>query len=180
MKKNQKVVDTEDISREIRETFHQSPSKKKLNLSFSWPLEMRRIGTSESIMYLSDKWGIVEGEKYKHVSESDCDVYISPSVQIRDEDGELLDLGEDWEDLDGKMPRHIAVLGKSLGIQVRLECPDSSANGLKKQLDFASATWGAAKSPETGETFLVLFSPREVLLIVTGDELDIERDGVVG
>lgn len=168
-----RIVDTEAVSKQIRETFHQSPSKKRIPLSFSWPTEMRRIGTSRAIMYFSDKWGKTQGEMYKHRSEAPCDVYLSPMAKIYDEDGYEIVEGE-YDSVSGQMPKHIAVLGKSLGIQVKLD------SGRKVQIDFAGAVWGAAKNPDTGETFLVMFTPREVLMVVVGDSLGVERDGIVG
>jgi hypothetical protein len=89
-------------------------------------------------------------------------------------------------ELDGPMPDAFAELAPILGIQARLfdsVGPDGEPelSEDRYQINIAKAMLGAAKHPRSGETFLFVYTEKEgPLCVITGDILDVEKDGIVG
>lgn len=167
-----RVVDTKGWAKQIREAFQADDSKKEVSLHFSWPTHATLIGQGKAELYHSDKWK--KHDDYKHVAEARQIVYLCPGTKIYDEDGELVRFGGEKSELNGPMPKHFAVLAPSLGLQMKL------LSGQHVHVDIPGAIWGAAKHPESEETFLFLYDEDGVRFILTGEELDVTKDGIVG
>ena len=81
------------------------------------------------------------------------------------------------------MPSHFSILASLIGIQVHLF---DEKGQLVKDENLYEITVGhgmlaGANFPDTGEPFLVVYTRTEgVHMIITGTELDVEKDGIVG
>jgi hypothetical protein len=167
-----KVIDTYEIAKEIRETFHKSPVKKNFKLPFEWPNRILHIGKGAAEIYHSDKWKTVDD--YKHVAEAPQRVYLCPGTSILDDKGKAHKFAGKWKNLPGRMPQHLAILANSLGFMIELH------DGRCFQVDIPHARWAASRFPDCGAAFLALYSDEGLHFIVTGDELDVTEDGIVG
>lgn len=174
-------------ARNIRRTFMDREPEHEKQVPWEWPQKMQHIGQCEAVMYSSDKWKPKgQREEYKHVAEGKQELLVAPGfVRQYDRPGEELAVVGPFVELADPMPSHFAVLANVLGVQAQLFVGDDEALDLGGedslyQIDIAGATLGAAKHPNTGETFLVIYTPSGVHCIVTGDVLAIEKDGIVG
>jgi hypothetical protein len=75
-----RVVDTSELARRDRETFHDSKSNKRVHLKFGWPKRVIDIGQGYGILYRSDKWKTVEN--YKHLHESNWRMLVNPKFHL--------------------------------------------------------------------------------------------------
>jgi hypothetical protein len=172
----------------LRETFVDRPMERVDEMAWSWPKSLREVGKCEAVMYSSDKWKPRRGdmEDYKHVAEGNQVVYVR--------DGFLRDFGEDPSCRSplrvvgprvtlARMPADFAVLADVLGIQIRLydEYDDEPVLGERYyQVDVKDGKLGAAVHPGSGDTFLLVYGPGGVYAIITGEKLDVLKDGIVG
>lgn len=175
-------------ARNIRRTFTDAePKGKQEQVGWEWPREMQHIGQCEAVMYSSDKWKPTgQFEDYKHVAEGKQELLVTPGF-VREYNQPSIELGVIGPivELDNPMPSHFAVLAKVLGVQAQLfvgddENPRLGGAGAMYQIDIAGATLGAARHPETGQKFLVIYTSAGLHCIITGSVLDIEKDGIVG
>jgi hypothetical protein len=172
-------------AREIRETFTDRPATKVSLLKWKWPSTMIEAGHCLAVMYSSDKWQPKgEYQDYKHVAEDEQLVFVRGGFLV-DDDGAALNLVGPEVDVDGPLPESIAVLAPIIGIQLRLYESDGVHHYLPNgrnayQINLSKAMLGAAVHPVTGEKFLIVYSPTEVLAIITGKSLDVLHDGIVG
>ena len=179
---------TEVDAKALRETFMDRPASRKTKLKWSWPKQMIEAGSCEAVMYTSDKWRD-EGDyqDYKHVAEGPQTIYVKKGF-LADHTGKEIVLCGPVVEVVTDMPDTIAMLAPILGVQCRLydEGDDGEAylpSGNKNlyQVDIKGAKLGAAKHPDTGETFLVVYTENEgVLCMITGTKLDVLKDGIVG
>jgi hypothetical protein len=165
-----RMVDAEPSARKIRETFQAKPVQKTYPMRFSWPRHVKFMGRGRAAIYWSDKWG--SEDVYKHVAEATQDVYVANGYKIEDEHGTVHLPGRLFRVEDG-MPRHFAILGECLGLQVTLQ------NGGTVQLEVPDAHWGAARHSD-GNLILFLYDAGGIRFMIVGDELDVEKDGIVG
>jgi hypothetical protein len=183
------VVNRSDLqaARDIRRKFYDQEPSKEERVPWKWPKRMREVGTLEAIMYTSDKWQrpghLID---YKHRREAHqrllaVDGFASPYGS-----SEHLDLVGPIVELEG-MPSSFAVLAPILGVQTQLYVEDGpdgyalppSGKGLY-QIDVPGGKLGAAKHPESGDTFLLVYTKSGVHAMVVGEQLDVEKDGIVG
>lgn len=184
------IVSTEDEAQKIRETFMARPSKRRRTFSWGWPPELAHIGRCLAVMYSSDKWKSEKDfEDYKHIAEAPQEFLIVPDVDIRFSGRGQRELQAVSVSLIEPMPGDIAELAPLLGVQVQLfQSVDAKGRGKlgKKKDDLfemapSRAHLGGARHPKTGQAFLVIYNAsRGPIALVTGRELDIEKDGVVG
>lgn len=173
----------------LRETFVDRPVERVEYVKWDWPKRMHEVGQCVAVMYSSDKWrSRGDNEDYKHVSEGEQRLFVREGF-LRDADADpsgrqKLDVCGPAVEVNGRMPEAFAVLAPLLGIQARLyECAGEAEPELGDehfQINIDGATLGAAKHPDTGETFLIVYTPSQVLAMVTGDVLDVKQDGIVG
>jgi hypothetical protein len=179
-----------EVARKIRETFQDAPAKKVDEFSWSWPTTMIEIGSCEAVLYTSDKWKRPgDFTDYKHNAEGAQTLLVRPGF-LRDFDrpSRAVDgLVSRKVAIDGPMPDSFAVLAPILGLQARfyVEGEDGEPELPKDyetayQIDIAKAWLGGAEHPETGQKFLLVYTPSDLCCIITGEILDIEKDGIVG
>jgi hypothetical protein len=160
-------------AKKLREVFTDRPSKKVVDLGWSWPKAMDEVGVCTAIMYSSDKWKYVgDFEDYKHITETSEE---SHKLLV----GKDFDLGTDTfcesYDLDS-MPEAIAELANILGLQFRLCDKDGKLGEQDYQVNIVRAKLGAAQHPN-GETVLLVYTPKVLCCVITGFE--VEKDGIV-
>jgi hypothetical protein len=188
-----RVVDTKAEAKKTFETFHERPSRRSLTFNFGWPMSMQEVGEGKAEMYRSNKWkkDLKEYEEYKHVVEGTRTVYMAPGF-LREWGSPRtpIEVCGPMVKFDEPMPKHFSRLGPLLGLQVRLfQCEDdgepfiangSGTDGDLYEITVARAFLGGAEHPETKEKFLFVYDARGVHVLLTGGELGIEKDGIVG
>ena len=197
-----RVYDAEGHARSITETFKDRPVEYEETLSFDWPDVVQNVGDSLGVAYASDKWkpknakGRREWEVYKHIAESRNRIFSVPGV-IRDERrnkldtiGPLVSLKKSSKDGSLLMPSHVSILGifKEANVELYTDGTDENPgfdgddSGIVT-LSVSHGMLGASKMKLMGKLvpFLFVYTPADgVFFIIIGDELDIEKDGIVG
>lgn len=193
-----RTVDAEELARDMRERFHASPVTKKNAFRWDWPEQFQHVGDSLAIAYSSDKWKANgDLEAYKHLAESPNVALALPSLFARaDRPSERWPVrGPMVSFLDVPLPEHFAELGLFEEADLRLftggsdtdpsfgEHDDDGCVALAVRYGHVagsylrwSVTHGKADQP-----FLFVYTDREgPLLIVLGESLDVQKDGIVG
>lgn len=200
-----KVFEATDIAKNITRTFKDRDVESEQTFDFEWPDVIQEVGESLGVAYDSDKWkpkgsnGRRASEVYKHIAESRNRIYAEPGL-IRPPDnlglpiktiGPKLSLRKASQSGAIVMPRDFSELGRFMEANVVLHTGGSAASPeLPKRGDKGVVTLsvkhgmlGASKMKRHGELqpFLFVYHPDHgVYFIITGDELDIEKDGIVG
>ena len=199
-----RVIDARALALGICETFKDRPVEFETKLNHGWPMLMQRIGGSLSVAYASDKWqkpGSGENGKrfvelYKHIAESRNLVFAVPGL-LHD----FYKPGSSWPSIGPyismkgmPMPQHFAILGlfKEADLQLHThgtnedpEFGEDEDEGIVK-VTCGHAMLGASKilwseDGEEDEPFLFVYTERDgVLMFFVGEELDVEKDGIVG
>lgn len=194
-----RVYDSEDIARNIRETFTAKPVRHELRFPFTWPRHMQHVGDSLAVAYSSDKWRD-DGDHiaYKHLAESRNHALCVPGF-LRDFERP----SEPWPaigpmvSLDGMpMPKHFAVLALFEEVDLKLHTRGTDAEpgfGRAKDDGVVKVTvahgflgggkilWSKKYNSMEDEPFLFVYDEKSgPMMIIVGDELDIEPDGIVG
>ena len=162
-----------DTAKKLRETFTDRPSKKVIDLAWSWPRTMQEVGVCTAVMYRSDKWR-KRGKftDYKHIIETPAEKHkllISKDFDLG------IDVFEESYSLD-TMPDTIAELADILGIQFQLYDKDGKLGDDPYQCNIVRAKVGAAVHPN-GETILLVYTKSTLCCVITGFE--VEKDGIV-
>lgn len=179
------VTDSESEAIELFETFHDRPFKRRIRFNFGWPKTFEEIGSAHAQMYRSNKWkkSPKDYEDYKHVAEGPQRCFAVPGF-LRDASNKPIKTHGQTYGLPEPMPTHITVLGKLIGVQIRLfdkggRLPKGDKNLYEVTVPFGMLA--AAKFPDEDEKFLIVYTQNEgVCMLIVGDELDIEKDGIVG
>lgn len=162
----------------IREAFRDEPATKVEDLGITWPRTMIEVGSCEAVMYTSDKWGSPTDVDYKHRAEGPQRLYVRPGFLVDHESSKKLDVPGESVRLS-KMPKHIALLAPILGIQCRLYDEAGELGDDVYQIDIKKAKLGAGHH-ERGYKFLFVYDSEDVLALITGEILGVEKDGIVG
>ena len=200
-----RVFEAEDIAKNIATTFKDRPVESEEVLDFDWPDVIQEVGESLGVAYDSDKWkpkganGKRDSEVYKHIAESRNRIYAEPSLIRPGQDigldlkpiGPKISLKRASESGDIVMPESFAVLGRFMEANVVLHTsgtdqkPVRDSRGNKGVVTFSvkHGMLGASKMRRGTKLQPFLFVYRRdfgVYFIITGDDLDIEKDGIVG
>lgn len=198
-----KVFEANEIAKKISETFKDRPVEREESLDFDWPDKLQMVGESLGVAYDSDKWkskdaeGKRESELYKHIAESPNRIYADPSLIRLEGTGPKRTIGPriSLKDLSRRgeleMPKHFAILGRFMECNCILHtegsdddpvAPDNGDEGCVT-LTVRHGMLGASKFRRGGklQPFLFVYHPKDgVYFLITGDELDVEKDGIVG
>jgi hypothetical protein len=170
-----------EAAQRIRETFVDRKVEKTIPISWSWPKSMICVGQSEAVQYTSDKWKKPGNyEDYKHVAEGPQLLYVRPGFLVDYTTSQKLDFPHERVELPSRMPEVIAELAPILGLQFQPYDEALDLSGKYYSVDVKRAYVGAAEMPGTGEVFLMVYTRRELCAIITGDILNVEKDGIVG
>lgn len=183
MKRVLEIADTEKQARRMREVFVARPAKQSHTFTWGWPPTMRHVGKCLAVMYTSDKWKDVgDFEDYKHIAEAPQSLLLVEGFGFKNGKASV-GLYGDAVELIEPMPSHIATLAPLLGLQAQLfDKGKKLGKGTDRllELDIARATLGGAHHPTTEEPFLCIYQAGGLIAIITGKELDVEKDGIVG
>lgn len=176
-----------DEARDIRRRFHDKDPSQEKPVPWSWPSELQEIGTCEAVMYASNKWQSSPNRiiDYKHIAEGPQRILVREGFVRDNRSGKGLRVVGPVHELND-MPDAFAVLDRILGVQVRLYEGTDESFRLPRgddgyyQIDIPNAYLGAAKHPETGQTFLIVYTNEGVHCVIVGDQLAVEKDGIVG
>lgn len=184
-----RIVDAHESAAELRQTFMDRPGKRVSTYDWQWPDTLLEVGVCLAVMYSSDKWHKPRDyTDYKHVAEGPQVLYTRPGF-IVDSAGQPLDVPGREVDITGDLPDTIALLAPILGIQCQLYQPSSSRKGYYlpngdeglTELVISRAKLGAVRDRQSGSVYLVVYTEREgVLCLISGTELDVTKDGIVG
>ena len=179
------VVDTEESARDLYQKFHDKGSKRRVSMDFGWPTKVQEIGEAKAQMYRSNKWksNPKDYEDYKHNAEGFQRCYVVPGF-LRDysTNKKIPVYGPDF-DVQEPMPEHFMILAPLIGIQIRLnnESGRLPKSGNLYEVTVPRGMLGGARHPETDEVFLFVYTKSHGIgMIITGDILGIEKDGIVG
>lgn len=199
-----RVYDVEDLAIGMTETFKDRPWEFRENTSFTWPSQLQRVGDSLAVAYASDKWkqknpqGFRDQELYKHLAESRNRAYAKPGLLV-----DFHKPNRSWpvkgpmiSFADCPMPRQFAILGLFEEASLKLYTQGSKTkprfgkgdnDGVVKitvrhgMLGASKMLWTMEDPDDEDEPFLFVYTKSDgVLLLIVGDELDIEKDGIVG
>jgi hypothetical protein len=197
-----RVVDAYDKSAKMRKAFQDRDVRQREKMSFSWPSTMQLIGKCESVIYTSNKWQ-TDGSfnDYKHIAEGPQKLMVAKGGIGDWTTDETIDVVGPWLHLPSVMPREFAKLAKFQGIQFRLYDSFSRGKGRLSrspddlmELRVDRGFLGGAFVPdeddmeypvganlEPGSPFLFVYTLSDgVHCIITGSQLAVERDGIVG
>ena len=204
MGKRRRVYDNRSNAVAMRETFVARAVEHETTFAFGWPEKMQQIGDSLAVAYASDKWkpkgknGRREVELYKHLSESRNRIFSLPGlVRAREMPDRRIDtVGPLVSFYDCPLPRHFAVLGLFKEVNVQLYTEGSSSDpGFGADEDDGVVTltvrhgmlgggqmlWSKNENGASDEPFLFVYTEQDgVMFIIVGENLDIEKDGIVG
>lgn len=184
----------EEASYALRKTFmgEDLPARAyATGVSWDRRLTLQWIGTNESCSYASNKWHKGKHfEEFKHVSEGKQKLFAAPGALAG---GRFF--GPVWSPADDVvLPTACAELSVLLSLESQLFVgEDSEGNGVHGRGDegcvsirpsgclLYGAYLGSKEDPEVGEPCLLVISKtRGLQFLITGTELDITRDGIVG
>lgn len=200
-----RVFEATDIARNIAETFKDRPIESEEEFGFGWPDLMQQVGDSVGVAYGSDKWksknkrGKREVEIYKHIAESRNRIFSVPGV-IRSEDdigrklrtiGPVVSFRRSTSRAKLLMPESFAILGifKEANVILHVGGTDEEPEFGEEPddgvvtLSVKHGMLGASKMKVNGalRPFLFVYTPDDgVYFVIIGDELAIEKDGIVG
>jgi hypothetical protein len=190
------VADTYDSAKQTREIFQGKPVRKVDRKPFSWPHFVRYLGRTNAENYFSDK--MLSGGKwefYKHIAEGPQYLFINDEItsMVNDEGDHIVvreasrgmrpnrrssSIPREFQarsfEITGTMPAHLADLAPSKGVQW------VAPNRRYYEARIPHSMLAAAKHPHTGETILVVYSREGMHFLITGPELDVTKDGIVG
>jgi hypothetical protein len=192
-----KVYDSQEIAKNLRETFMDRPAKGETDLPFGWPNTWQHVGDSLAVAYASDKWKTPgKYELYKHLAESRNRVLVRPGF-LHDHYSSSASwpvIGPSVSLSGTPMPKHIAVLGYFEEADLQLHVGGSDERPIVGKGDegcvkvsVGHALLGAShirwdvRGGRKSQPFLVVFSKTGgPFMLIVGVELDVERDGIVG
>ena len=182
-----RVVDTQHEAETMFKTFHAKDSKRKVNYDFGWPSKMQEVGRAVAQLYRSNKWKMnaKDFEDYKHVAEAPQFCYAMPGFLCEDFAGKKpIQVYGPMVELEEEMPKHFTILAPLIGVQLRLYDKNGRLprgdSGLF-EVNIPHAMLGGARFPGSDEAFLMVYTRRGgIHMIITGNELDVEKDGITG
>jgi len=191
-----KLYDAEDIARNMRETFTARPVRERREMPFTWPTMWQNVGESLAVGYASNKWQKTTDkyDLYKHIAESTNRALVVPEF-LRDFD----DPAHHWPVFgprvslaDVVMPRHFAVLAHLEEMDLRLYVGEDEDGkpvfghgdeGVIHVTVKQGLLGGGMFHPSPGfeAPFLLVYHEQDgPLAIIVGEDLDVEKDGIVG
>ena len=146
---------------------------------------LQEVGLAKAQMYRSNKWksNSRDTEDYKHIAEAAQSCFVVPGFLRHRQGNKPLQVYGDEYEFDGEMPPYISILAPLIGIQVHLF---DEQGKLKKDENLYEITvphgmLAGANFSDTGEPFLAVYTRAEgIHMIITGSQLDVEKDGIVG
>ena len=197
-----RIYDASDIAQSMVRTFKDRDVERIEDHHWKWPTKLRNVGDSLAVAYSSDKWkpkdakGKRELELFKHLAESRNHIFVKPGLlcDYYDPKRRWPVIGPDIYFDDVPMPDGFAALALFEEVDLQLYCrgdddePDFGAGdeGIVKVtvrhglLGGSMFGWSTVDEGDDEPFLFVYTRSAGVLMIVTGEDLDIEKDGIVG
>jgi hypothetical protein len=185
-----------ELAVRMRTVFADRPPKHQLRFHWGWPRVMQHVGESLAVAYSSDKWR-ADGDMlpYKHLAESRNVAFVRPGFLLTPEGvtstGKVI--GPRVSFARVPKPKYFAFLGLFEEANFRLFTSEQAGEPqLGKKPDDgcvqvlvrhgmvagAHLMWRGGRGPEP---VLFVYTEREgVLMVVMGEKLDVQKDGIVG
>ncbi len=200
------IVDTHESAKHYREVFTKKSVTEERPMPFTWPDEMQLVGDSLAVAYSSDKWRR-DGEwiLYKHIAESRNQAYVREGFlyEYARQSQRARVIGPTKSFGGVPMPKHFAFLGMfseahfvffTGGTDRRPTFTKGVDTGVMRVfapqglLGGGLIKWSKLDPKAADQPFLFVYTERDekrrdpggVHMIIVGDELDIEADGIVG
>lgn len=195
-----RLYDTRDLAKNMRETFTGKPVKEEIELPFGWPPTMQHVGDSLGVAYQSDKLnggGDGNWTLFKHIAESTNRALVVPGFLV-DFDrpsrpwptiGPLVSLRE------LPLPKHFALLALFEEVNLKLHTRGTHREpafgpgadegvvtvALKDgHLGGVIIPWSKLDAEDDDEPALIVYDGGGVKILIVGEQLGIETDGIVG
>jgi len=199
--KRVRLYDAEADARKMRQTFTDRPVECEERYPFDWPPALQNVGDSLAVAYASDKWrpkdryGKRQVELYKHLAESRNQALAAPGLLVdyheRDRPWPVRGPMVSLTDGELEMPTHFAMLGLFEEICLKLYTAGSDERPrfgraqdegvVHCHLRHAYLGGSMMRLGKRKRPFIFVFTKAHgVMFLVTGDELDVEKDGIVG
>jgi hypothetical protein len=188
-----RIVDSAELARSMSETFKARPVRYQVKIDQDWPREWQHVGDSLAVAYSSDKWQDDGNWRlWKHLAESHNRAYCVPGF-LRDDKNPR----KSWPTIgpytsldDVPMPDHFADLARLEELDLRLhvagddEHPDfgdDDSDGVVKVTIAHGKLGGGFVMYREPMPFLFIYTDKEgPLVLIFGDELTVEADGIAG
>lgn len=196
------VYDATQIAASMRQTFVDRAVERKLPYNWRWPTRLQNVGDSLAVAYASDKWepkgrdGKRRVELYKHLAESRNRCLAKPGILVdyyeRDQHWPVIGPTVSFAGGSVAMPNSFALLGlfEELALQLHTEGDDADPgfgpgadDGVVHVALRHALLGGSMMKHRSGklQPFLFVYTKQGgVKFIVVGEELDVEKDGIVG
>lgn len=196
-----RVYDAADMAREMTETFKKRGVEEERKFPWKWPQRMQFVGESLAVAYSSDKW---EKEKrnerkwtlWKHIAESRNRALCKDGF-LRDFDDPSRaypTIGPDVDFAHTPMPSHFSILAlfEEANIQLHTGGTDEEPELIEDEgivkvtvkhgfLGGSKILWSETEEGGKDQPFIFVYTVKDgPLMLIIGDELDIEADGIVG
>lgn len=201
MSRRVRIYDANAHARKMRETFVDRPVEREIPYDIDWPVVMQNVGDSLAVAYASDKWqpktrdGKRLAELYKHLAESRNRCLAREGVLVdyyaRSKRWPVIGPRVSFDGANLWMPDTFALLGRFEEIDLCLHTTgtdDDPRFGSHEDdgVVHVSVRHGylggsMMKAGRRHEPFLFVFTKGDgVMFIVLGEQLGIEKDGIVG
>lgn len=178
------LVPMAEFARNKRYTFQNAPSTRQFVVAKDWPSCLIEAGRVLATSYSSTKWDKDgKANEYKHLAESPCALHVVPGLlKGRRICGPRRGVRD-------SMPAHITELAPLIAVTAKLytgEDEDGEGTlspGDKGVFDIViqHAVLFCGGIPGTSEEFLCIATPKDgVVALITGDQLRVTKDGIVG
>lgn len=196
-----RIHDNREAAERMTSTFKDRPVEYEVRLPFGWPSTVQHVGDSLGEAYASDKWklpganGRREKELYKHLAESRHRALVVPGMLFDEDEGRR------WRDIGPKislakvpMPAHFSDLTPMTEIDMCLFTrvvrgraafgphEDDGCVAMRVRWGMLAGgyfMWSRVTDAED-EPFLFVYDRKGIVMLIVGDELDVEADGIVG
>lgn len=196
--KRKRVYEANDVAREYVEKFHARPVREQHKFDFDWPEQLQHVGDSLAVAYASDKWKKQgDYELYKHLAESPNVAYVKRGLLREwDDDRKVRTIGPMISFASVPLPQHFAILGFFEESNFRLHTRGSASSPKFSEdeddgcvavaigdamLGASKILWSEVQPGRPDQPFLFVYTNSDgPLMIITGETLDVKRDGIVG
>lgn len=196
-----RVYDAREIAERITTTFKNRPVEYEERLPFHWPAVVQHVGDSLGEAYDSDKWkskgfgGRRERELYKHLAESRHRALVVPGMLFDEDEGRVARcIGPKVSLADWPMPADFSIMAKMTEVDLCLFTrlvrgrpafgPHEDDGCVAMRVPWGMLGGGmilwSRVSDEPDEPFLFVYDRKGIVMLIVGDQLDIEADGIVG
>lgn len=181
------MYDARDIAADMTRRFKDRPVEYEQAFDFPWPKRLQAIGDSLAVAYASDKWkepdtftGKRMWELYKHVAESRNRVLAQPRFLHKGANEAWPVVGPMVNLEDVQWPDHISILGLFEEANLELDTADGQECIVSVRTNHGMLGAGVLRQRSGQRVFLCIYDSKAIRMVIIGDKLAIEKDGITG